>query len=170
MDQEETKIGKKSWIPIETLVSAVFIACALTAIVIRGEIRGNQNANDLAGLKKAHAVEFHEMKMQQAKDINDLRVQIRTYAETTKVSLDGIQMTVEDLLFQRRLELALRDEKMISAMRDRWSLGCMSDHDKWWLKELQKLFGIISEALGIDLTIHADQLPPLKEIQKANGF
>ena len=170
MNEEEIKIGKKSWIPLETLVSAIVIACALTAIVIRGEVRGNQNADDLKDLKKAHAIEFHALKMQQAKDINDLRIQIGTYAETTKSRLDSIQTTMDELLFQRRLDVALLDEKTATAMRDRWSLGCMSDHDKWWLKELQRLFAIISEVIGVDVSIHADRLPPLKKIQSDNGF
>ena len=170
MNEEEIKIGKKSWIPLETLVSAIVIACALTAIVIRGEIRGNQNAEDLTALRKSHATELHEMKMQQSNDINDLRVEIRAYVKSTDRQLDTISNTLTDLLSQRLRESDRAEVLAQVTMRDRWSLGCMSDHDKWWLKELQELFAVISEAIGVEITFHADRLPPLRQIQKNNGF
>ena len=68
---EEVKITKKSWVPLETLVAAILMACALTAVVIRGEMRGNQNADDLQDLRMSHATELQTMRLQQSEDIND---------------------------------------------------------------------------------------------------
>ena len=48
----------------------------------------------------------------------------------------------------------------IYKLRDRWSASCMSEHDEAWLKILQEF----------PPSLHHDDVPDLKEIQRKYGF
>ena len=106
----------------------------------------------------SHATELQTLKLQQSEDINDLRIQIKTYVETTKSRLDKLQLTMDELLYQRRLETEISSLTML----DRWSAGCMEDHDHDWLQLLQKLFP--------EVKLHKSDLPDIRAIQKDNGY
>ena len=102
---------------------------------------------------------------------NDIRkgVQIEQM-QVTLTSIEGSMKIIADNLQPFILERELQLRMQSDVMRDRWSAGCMGDHDLWWLKELQEIFGQISDAIGVELHLSADDLPPIREIQQNRGF
>ena len=92
--------------------------------------------------------------------------QMQATLTSIETSLASIASSLEPFIIEKEVQARME----AGVMRDSWSAGCMSDHDHWWLKELQKIFGIISESIDVDLHLSADDLPPIREIQQNRGF
>ena len=108
----DLKITKWSFIPLETLVAAVIMAVALTGIWIRGEVRSDQNTEDIASLK----------------------VRLEEYAEGTTIELIRINKTLGEMLVQDRIKNELAAVKM----GDRWTSHMQEEYSHKWLEVIQE--------------------------------
>jgi len=94
---------------------------------------------------------------------SDIRqgIEITTMGETLTsmaINISRVADVLDSMLFEQELANRLREK----TMSDRWSAGCMEDHDREWLKFFQNNLP--------SLEIHADDLPDVRGIQRANGF
>ena len=127
---DETKIGKKSWISLEVLILAVVVAISITTTTVLQNSDIADNANSIEQLKDS----FNDM----------------------NVNLANINVTLDEMLFQTKMKNQLE----LISMRDRWSAGCMEDHDREWLKVLQEIHPELKQSV----------IPDVKTIQRNNGF
>ena len=127
---DETKIGKKSLISVEVLILAIVVAISLTTTTVIQ----NRDITDNAKAIKELTKNFNEM----------------------NTNLSNINITLDEMLFQTKMKNQLE----LISMRDRWSAGCMEDHDREWLKVLQEIHPELKQSV----------IPDVKTIQRNNGF
>lgn len=101
-NSENVVISKKSLIPIETLITVVVMAIAITGTWIRSDMRTNVNAESIVELKGG----------------------IKTLTESVETSLTDIDDTLDQMLLESKIKNKL-DEYRI---REWWTSDMMSEY------------------------------------------
>jgi hypothetical protein len=116
-DEEDTtpdvKLSpKKSWITVQSLISAVIMSIALTGTWIRVDNRTAANAEAIV----------------------ELNARFTDYVEKTTISLDTINATLTEMLVEARI----KNEIAGLEMSDRWTSEMMESFSADWLEVLQE--------------------------------
>ena len=107
----DVKLSKKSWISVESMITVLIMAVAITGTWFRIEVKSDQNK----------------------KDIIEINEKLGSYVEQTTAELTKINATLTEMLIETRI----KNELASVQMRDRWTSEMMEDYSVAWLSLLQ---------------------------------
>ena len=93
-------------------------------------------------------------------------IAVQQTLETVSKDLARVADTLDRMVFEQEVSNRLQKQKLL----DRWSAGCMEDHDLKWSAIIRPIFKQIGDHLDLDLTINTEDLPDIRAIQKKNGY
>ena len=146
-NENDTVVGKRSWVSIDILIVAVLTAIGIATALVRIEMTSKTHDAAL----EAQRIALEEYKAHQAEELAEMRGEFNEMYRTLTDKFGEISGTLNDMLFESRVNNEL------SAMRmgDRWTAQMQEDLQNEWFE----MISIIHPEL------RHSKLPDIREIQ-----